>query len=304
MANVSRTSGASVALPLDQMRVRPNRWKEYRRVLRQKKLGTVGLVVVVVTVVTAVLADVLAPYDPLFTDTTVLRAAPSFAHPLGTDALGRDMLSRIMVGARVSLVVGFGVAFFGVTAGSLLGILSGYIGGAFDTAFQRLVEVFQAFPGLLLALILVAALGPGLDKVIIALSIGVIPRTVRVMRAEAMKIKAQPYVDAAVAIGASSMRVMFRHVLPNGVAVWLILLTNALGSAIIGEATLSFLGLGVPPPHASWGRMLSGSSAQYAVAAPWLVLVPGLVLTTVVFAFNVFGDALRDVFDPRMRGSQ
>ena len=276
----------------------------FLRFLRQKPLGSLGLLVIIITLLVAILGDVIAPYSGEQMHPLDRLQGPSAQYWLGTDEFGRDLFSRIIAGARVSVVVGVTVVITGGGLGLVLGVLSGYFGGRFDTVIQRLVEIKLAFPDLLLALALIAALGQGLDKVIIALSIGFIGRPTRVMRGVVLSTKENMYVEAARAMGASHLRVMFVHILPNVLAPWLILASAGLGSAILAEASLSFLGLGIPPPTASWGRMLSGAASRYIRTAPLLVIWPGLALTVVVFAYNVFGDALRDVWDPRLRGSR
>ena len=295
-----------VAAPAGGLRMRRARTplEAFLRFLRQKPLGSLGLLVIIITLLVAILGDVIAPYSGEQMHPLDRLQGPSVQYWLGTDEFGRDLFSRIIAGARVSVVVGVTVVITGGGLGLVLGVLSGYFGGRFDTVIQRLVEIKLAFPDLLLALALIAALGQGLDKVIIALSIGFIGRPTRVMRGVVLSTKENMYVEAARAMGASHLRVMFVHILPNVLAPWLILASAGLGSAILAEASLSFLGLGIPPPTASWGRMLSGAASRYIRTAPLLVIWPGLALTVVVFAYNVFGDALRDVWDPRLRGSR
>ena len=270
--------------------------------VRRQPLGAIGFAVFLVSALAAIFAPVFATADPLAQDYLVRLQGPSTEHFLGTDELGRDLYSRIVFGARVSLMVAFYSIGLGTGAGLLLGIVSGYLGGRVDNLVQRATEVMLAFPEVLLALAIVAALGGGLDKVIIAVSIVFGPRTLRVIRGTVLSVKQNVYVEAARAVGATNMRIMLRHILPNIMAPYLIVASTLLGSAILTEATLSFLGLGVPPPHASWGRMLSGAATQYARSAPWMVIFPGLAITVLVMAFNFFGDALRDVWDPKLRG--
>jgi peptide/nickel transport system permease protein len=259
---------------------------------------------VLLIILMAVFAPLIQRYELNDQDYTRRFQGPGLEHFMGTDNFGRDLWARIVGGSRISVQVGFIAVFTGSTLGLVLGVISGYIGGSTDNFLQRLTEIMLAFPGLLLALALMATLGSGVDKVIIAISIGYIPRTLRVMRGTVLSTKENVYVDAARAIGATPVRVMARHILPNVMAPYLIIATSLLSTAILAEATLSFLGLGVPPPHPSWGRMLSGAVAEYAVTAPWLVIFPGLAITWLVLGFNLFGDALRDVWDPRLRGSQ
>ncbi len=272
--------------------------------LRAKPLGSVGLFLIVITLVVAVLGDLITPYPAEQMHVIDRLQGPSSRYWLGTDEFGRDLLSRIIGGARVSVIVGVCVVSIGGGLGLVVGVLSGYFGGRFDTIVQRIIEVKLAFPDLLLALALIAALGQGLDKVIIALSIGFFARPTRLMRGVVLSTKENMYVEAARAMGATSFRIMFVHILPNVFAPWLILASAGLGGAILAEASLSFLGLGIPPPTPSWGRMLSGAASRYIQTAPLLVIFPGVALSLVVFAYNVFGDALRDVWDPRLRGSR
>ena len=252
--------------------------------------------------VVSVTAPLTARHDPNAQDYRERLEAPSLSHPMGTDEFGRDLWARIAYGSRISLQVGVIAVFIGTALGLALGIVSGYFGGVVDNLLQRLVEVMMSLPGILLALALVAVLGSGVDKVIIALSIMYIPWTLRVIRASVLSVRQNAYMDAARAIGAGPVRIMARHVLPNVTAPYLILASGLLGNAILTEASLSFLGLGVPPPEPSWGRMLADSVAQYARSAPWMVVFPGLAITWLVLGFNLVGDALRDAWDPRLRG--
>lgn len=274
------------------------------RFISKQPMGAIGLLMVAIVFVMAVFGPWMERYDPLWQNYKEARIAPSFAHFMGTDEYGRDLWARVVGGARLAFIVGFVSVFTGSLLGLFLGVISGYVGGATDNIIQRLTEIKLAFPSLLLALTIMAVLGSGVDKVIIAISISFIPRTVRVIRGSVLSVKENVYIDAARTIGASQMRIMIRHVLPNVMAPYLIIASTLLGTAILTEATLSFLGLGVPPPHPSWGRMLSGSVSMYAVSAPWMVIFPGLAITWLVLGFNLFGDTLRDLWDPRLRGSQ
>lgn len=289
-----------------QLRIRQERsaLASFAGFIRHKPLGAVGLFLIAFTLLVAIFGDVITPYPPDETHVFDRLQGPSAKYWLGTDEFGRDLLSRIIAGARVSVFVGVTVVTIGGGIGLALGVLSGYFGGWFDILIQRLVEIKLAFPGLLLALVLVAAFGQGLDKVIIALVIAFMGRPTRVMRGVVLSAKENMYVEAARAMGASSLRIMLVHILPNVLAPWLILASAGLGTAILYEASLSFLGLGIPPPTASWGRMLSGAASRYVRSAPWLVIWPGVALSLVVFGYNVLGDALRDVWDPRLRGSR
>ena len=231
----------------------------------------------------------------------VMMAPPSAAHIFGADFMGRDIYSRIIYGARILLAVGLGSAGLGCAMGVVLGLTSGYLGGWVDLVVQRLVDIMQALPVLILALVMAAALGPAIDNTIVAISIPLIPYSARVVRANTLSLREQPFVESAKAIGMSEFRIALRHVLPNTLSPLIVLATAQLGSTILTEATLSFLGLGIPEPHPSWGRMLSESAAEYVRTAPWLVIFPGLAISFVVFGTNLLGDALRDLLDPRQR---
>jgi peptide/nickel transport system permease protein len=227
--------------------------------------------------------------------------APNWAHPLGTDNYGRDILTRVIYGARTALTVGFVSAFVGSFIGLVLGVASAYFGGRFDLIFQRVMDVFLAFPLIILALAVVAVLGTGTENVIVAITIPFIPQCARVVRSSALGIREIPYVDAARACGFSDTRIILRHMVPNVMAPFLIMITAFVGQAILLEASLSYLGLGVQEPVAAWGLMLQGGAEEYAESAPWIAIFPGLAITLGVFAFNLFGDALRDVLDPKLR---
>jgi peptide/nickel transport system permease protein len=268
---------------------------------RRRPLGALGAVVVAVMFVVAVLATLLAPYDPLAVDFGAMLAAPSGDHWLGTDAFGRDVLSRLIYGSRTALIVGFGAAFLGATLGAVLGVASAYFGGRVDLYLQRLMDVFISFPLIILALAMVAILGNSLPNLITAITIPMIPRCALVIRSSALAIREMPYVDAARAAGFGHARIILRHMLPNVMAPYLILLTAFLGQAILLEASLSFLGLGVQEPTAAWGLMLRGAAVEFAETAPWMAIFPGLAISLGVFAFNLFGDSLRDALDPRLR---
>ena len=277
------------------------RW--LRRLLARKPLGAMGLALVVLWVVSGVLAPLVTPgHEPYAQDYTVALQVPSATNWLGTDQFGRDLYARIIYGSRLSLLIAFTAVGIGGTVGLMLGIASGYLGGWVDSLLMRVVDVLLAFPGLLLILALVAVLGSGVDKIVIALTVLSTPRTMRIIRGQVLSIKQSLYIESARAVGASSSRIMLHHILPNVMATFLILATSLLGGFILTEATLSFLGLGVPPPEPSWGRMLSGGAQAYAQTAPWLVIFPGAAITSLVLGFNLFGDALRDLWDPRLRG--
>lgn len=273
-----------------------------KRFILAKPLGALGLVFILLMVALALLAPVLAPYHPFATDSASRLQAPSATHYLGADQFGRDLYTRILFGARISLYVSLMSVVIGTGAGALLGLVSAYYGRLADLIIQRFVDIKLAIPGLVLALTIMAVLGPSINNVIIAVSIAFIPHAARVVRSVVLSVKERQHVDAARAVGCRDGRIMLFHVLPNCLAALIVLSTARLGSAILIEASLSFLGLGTPPPEPSWGLMLSGS-AQYARIAPWVPIFPGVAITFAVFGFNLFGDALRDILDPRMRGT-
>ena len=268
---------------------------------RHRTLGAVGAAVVLVMIVLGVFAGPLAPYDPVAVDFGAMLAAPSAAHWLGTDAFGRDVLSRLIYGSRTALLVGFGAALLGATIGAVLGVGSAYFGGRVDLYLQRLMDIFLSFPLIILALALVAILGNTIPNVIMAITIPMIPRAALVIRSSALAIREMPYVDAARAAGFGHLRIILRHMLPNVMAPYLIMLTAFLSQAILLESSLSFLGLGVQEPTPAWGLMLRGAAVDFAEAAPWMALFPGLAISVAVFAFNLFGDSLRDALDPKLR---
>ena len=273
------------------------------RFVRKKPLGAAGGVVLLVMVFAAVFANALQNFDPITTSGDAVLAQPSETYWLGADHLGRDIYSRIVHGARVSLIVGIASTLLGSVLGGVIGLLSGYVGGKTDLISQRLLDILQGLPLLVLALVVSAALGPAIQNVIIAISIPIIPRAARVIRSSVLTIREMQYVEAARGLGLTHLRIAFRHVLPNTIGPFIVLCTAQLGSAILVEAALSFLGLGVPEPYPSWGRMLSVSAAEYARKAPHLVLFPGIAISLAVFGTNLLGDALRDTLDPRLRGA-
>ena len=293
---------AAIAVPAG-VRPRSGAWAVVARFARKKPLGAAGGALMLVMLLTAVFADVLQTHDPIATDAAYTLGAPSVEHWLGTDHLGRDIYSRIVHGARVSLVVGVASTLLGSVLGGIIGLLSGYVGGKTDLVTQRILDILQGLPLLVLALVMSAALGPALHNVVIAISIPIIPRAARVIRSSVLSIREMQYVEAARSLGISHLRIAFRHILPNTIGPFIVLCTAQLGSAILVEATLSYLGLGVPEPYPSWGRMLSVSAAEYAQKAPHLVLFPGVAISLAVFASNLLGDALRDTLDPRLRGT-
>jgi ABC-type dipeptide/oligopeptide/nickel transport system permease subunit len=268
---------------------------------RQNPLGFVSGLFLVAVVIIAIAAPLVAPYHPIEANFLKLSASPDSGNLLGTDPLGRDVLSRIIFGARTTLIVAFAAVGLGTTTGALFGLVSAYAGGKFDLGVQRVLDVLQAFPDLTLALLLAAALGPGLDTVIIAIAATKIPFGGRIIRAVALQIKEMDYVTAARALGASDVRIMRLHVAPQCVASFLVLATTHLGVAIIIEAALGFLGVGIPPPTPTWGNMLAMQS-NTLIPSWWLVVYPGAAISLVVLAFSLFGDSLRDFLDPRLRG--
>jgi peptide/nickel transport system permease protein len=293
---------AAIAVPA-AARPRSRAWTGIARFVRKKPLGAAGGVLMLLMLITAVFADVLQTHDPIATNAAYTLGAPNAEHWLGTDHLGRDIYSRIVHGARVSLVVGVASTLLGSVLGGIIGLLSGYAGGKIDLVTQRILDILQGLPLLVLALVMSAALGPSIQNVVIAISIPIIPRAARVIRSSVLSIREMQYIEAARSLGVQHLRIAFRHILPNTMGPFIVLCTAQLGSAILVEATLSYLGLGVPEPYPSWGRMLSVSAAEYAQKAPHLVLFPGIAISLAVFASNLLGDALRDTLDPRLRGS-
>lgn len=283
----------------------------FLRFAKRKPLGGIGALILMVLVVVAIIAPFTAPHDPhkLHLDPADKYLGPGAPHPeggtflLGSDNLGRDILSRLMYGARISLAAGLVSVGIGVTLGALIGIISGYLGGMVDLVVQRFVDAFMSFPGLILALGVMAVLGASLTNVIIVLVILFIPGSSRLVRSTALAVKEMVYIDAARAIGSSDRRIIFRHVLPNCMAPYIVFATASLGVAIVIEASLSFLGVGTPIDVPSWGGMLATAGQKYIEVSPWMIIFPSLVISIVVFGFNLLGDALRDVLDPRLRGT-
>ena len=274
-----------------------------RRFFRRAPLSAFWGVVAALIVAMAVAAPAIAPYPPLKSDFRAMQKEPSEKHWFGTDQIGRDTLSRVIYGSQTSLMVAFGAVLFGTTVGALWGLACGYFGGRFDMASQRVIEFLQSFPDLILAMAIAMALGGGVVTVIVAIAVTRIPFGGRVIRSVVLSLKEMQYVEAARGLGASHQRLMFRHILPQCVAPYLILATTHLGVAIIIEASLGFLGVGIPPPTPTWGNMLSDSLNAGLVPPWWLVLFPGLAITITVLAFNLLGDGIRDMLDPKLRGS-
>jgi peptide/nickel transport system permease protein len=273
---------------------------------RQQPLGAVSFVIIVAMMFAGIFSNLVAPNDPLDIDFGAILTPPSAAHWFGTDAYGRDILSRIIFGSRTALVIGFTSSFLGSVIGAILGIASAYFGGKIDAWIQRVMDILLAFPIIVLALVVVASLRSGIVfgidiNLIVAIAIPIIPRVCRVVRAAALTIRVMPYIDAARAAGYSDRRIIFRHMAPNVVAPFLIMFTAFIAQAILLEASLSFLGLGVTEPTPAWGLMLSGNAADFYREAPWMILFPGAAISLAVFAFNLFGDALRDYLDPRFK---
>ena len=274
---------------------------ELRRFIRRSPLSAFWGCIAAAVILMALAAPLLAPYEPLKSDFRAMSKPPNERHIFGTDQIGRDVLSRVIYGSRASLTIALGAVLFGTTLGALWGLASGYFGGRFDIVSQRIIEFLQSFPDLILAMAIAMALGAGFGTVIVAIAITRIPFGGRVIRAVVMSLKELSYVEAARGLGASHLRIMARHILPQCIAPYLILATTHLGVAIIIEAALGFLGVGIPPPTPTWGNMLADSLNAGLVPPWWLVLFPGLAITITVLAFNLLGDGIRDMLDPRLR---
>ncbi|MFH1485070.1 MAG: ABC transporter permease [Chloroflexota bacterium] len=293
---------AAVGLTWESQRRRGSAFGAVSRFVRKKPLGAVGGFLVTVVVLAALLAPFVSPHDPI----TIYRGK-QFVPPgsvefiLGTDNVGRDLLSRLIWGSQVSLYVGIVSVLVGSTLGATLGLTSAYFGGTLDTVIQRVIDSIMAFPALVLAIAIVAMMGASTNNVVAALSVVLIPQGARVIRAAALSAKENQYIDAARAIGCSDIRIISRHLFPQCVAPFIVLATASVGWAIVVEASLNFLGVGTPPPTPTWGGMLSGAARRYAETAPWMAIFPGIAISLAVFGFNMLGDALRDVLDPRLR---
>ncbi len=298
-----RQQGVEVALAGVAQRKRRNRWVDFVvRLFREKPLAATGLVIVAVLLVTALLADFIAPYDYREQNLQESLMGHSLTHLMGTDQLGRDIFSRIVVGARVSLVVAFSCVAGFLLIAIVFGMGTGYMGGKIDMLVQRFVDGWMTIPTLIILLAMVSVVGQGLWQIILVLSLDRGISTSRVLRGEALALKETTYVEAARAVGAGHLRVFLLHVVPNAFAPIIIMATISLGVFILAEASLSFLGYGVPPPFPTWGSMLSGSGLSYMQRAPWMAIWPGIALTVGVWAFNMLGDGMRDQLDPRLRG--
>jgi peptide/nickel transport system permease protein len=305
--SVQRATFTPVATP--RVAAEPRRWTTTPRGLaafgdfaRKKPLGATGAVLIVLFLVLAVGAQWLAPYPYDVGIAADRLQGPSFVHPFGTDANGRDLLSRIIWGARISVTIGFGAVVLSTLIAVSVGVTSGYFGGWLDMLVQRLVDIWISFPALVLLVSLVAILGPGLWSTTLVLGLLLAPGTARVVRSAVLAMRHQPYVEAARCAGAGHARIVRSYVIPNVSAAILVLATTQLGAAVLAESTLSFLGYGVPPPFPTWGSMLSGTGRAFMLQSPWLSIWPGLAISAAVFGFNMLGDALRDVLDPRLRG--
>jgi peptide/nickel transport system permease protein len=278
------------------------RWVDgVREFARRRPLGMLGGAMIVLLVAVAIFAPLLSTHNPLANDYGAMLTPPGAQHWLGTDAHGRDVYSRLLYGSRTALLVGFGAAVIGATVGAFIGVTSAYFGGRLDLFLQRFMDIFLSLPLIILALSVVVILGTGAQNVVLAIMIPMIPRCALVVRSSALAIREMPYIDAARAAGYGHSRIIFRHMLPNVMAPYLIMLTAFVGQAILLEASLSFLGLGVQEPTAAWGLMLHGAAVEFAETAPWMGIFPGLAISLAVFAFNLFGDSLRDALDPRLR---
>ena len=286
------------------LRVKRSIWWQIAKFFRNKPLGAFGATTAFLLIVVAIFAPLIKTHDEFATNHERLYAAPSSEMLFGGDEFGRDVFSRIVMGSRISLKVGLISAFIGSWIGLFIGVASAYFGGVIDLTIQRLIDGMIAFPALVLAIVIVAALGTSLNNVILALSILFIPSTTRIVRSQALAIKEMDYVQAARALGAGHVRIMFRHIIPQVAAVLLVIISYQVGVAIIAEASLSFLGLGAGPDEPSWGGMLKGATKNYVGVGPWLPVFPGLAIAIVVIAWNVLGDALRDILDPRLRGAR
>lgn len=279
-----------------------SRLRTLGRIVLQQPLGAMGAIVLVVMTIVAIGAPYFAPFDPAQGDAATLSTPPNATNWLGTDAFGRDNFSRLIFGARISLLVGLGASLLGVVVGAALGIVTAYRGGWADILTQRVVDALLAFPALLLALAMAAVLGPSVPNVIVALAMPIVPRAARIARSSVLVLKAATFIEAARATGCGDLRIMLRHVLPNTFAPLLVIATAYLGLAIVQEAALDYLGAGIQEPDASWGLMMSGSATTLALTAPWIVLFPGLAICLTVLAANLLGDAIRDLLDPKLRG--
>jgi peptide/nickel transport system permease protein len=301
MTVIAPNPAADVAAVDELPEQKRSAWRAIVKFCSREPLGAVGLLIVLIMFIVAGLADWIAPFNPEENDFSAMMEAPSWTHLLGTDQFGRDILSRLVFGARTALLVGVTCAVVGGVIGLVLGVTSAYFGGWFDLIFQRVLDVLMAFPLIILALAVVAVFGTGVINVIIAITVPLVPRCARVVRSSALAVREVPYVDAARALGFGHARIVLRHMVPNVVAPFLILLSAFVGQAILAEASLSYLGLGVQEPVPAWGLMLQGGAEEYATTAPWIAVFPGLAIMLTVLGISLFGDALRDAIDPKLR---
>lgn len=300
----SSTTVDAVAAQVDMPKARGFVADFFVRLFREKPLGAVGGVIFALLLFTGIFANFLAPTGYNELDPVNRLKTPSREHLLGTDHMGRDMLSRLIYGARLSLIVGFSATFFSIVITIFIGVTTGYIGGKYDMIIQRFVDAWMIFPGLVILIVFVSIFNPGMWQIIFILGLQYGITGSRIIRGATITTKENMYVRAAESIGATTTRLLLRHILPNIMAPIIVLFTTRVAAVILAEATLSFLGLGIPPPAPSWGGMLSGSGRSYMLEAPWLAFIPGIALTVVVYGINVFGDAVRDLLDPRLRGGQ
>ncbi|MCK5779142.1 MAG: ABC transporter permease [Rhodospirillales bacterium] len=298
---MTTVSESAVEAQVEDLEDKTPFWQKAKTMARKQPVGVAGLAVVILMIFAAIFAPWLTPYHPEYNDFANMLTPPGADYILGTDQFGRDIFTRILYGARTALFVGFAAATVGAVFGLVLGVASAYFGGMFDLIFQRIMDVFMAFPLIILALAVVATLGTGTQNVIIAITIPFIPQCARVVRSNALAIREIPYVDAARALGFGHMRIIMRHMAPNVMAPFLILFTAFVGQAILLEASLSYLGMGVQEPTPAWGLMLQGGAEEYAESAPWVAIWPGVAISLAVFGFNLFGDSVRDTLDPRLR---
>ena len=285
------------------MRLFDDWWSPTLRFARERPLGAIGAVIILVMILAALLAGWIAPFDPLTTDYAAMLQAPSWSHWFGTDSFGRDVFTRILYGSRTALWIGFASSLSGATLGAIIGVASAYFGGRIDLILQRFMDLLLSFPLIILALVVVALRGTGTINVILAIMVPMVPRCALVVRSSALALREMPFVEAARALGFGPLHIIRRHMLPNVMAPYLIMLTAFLGQAILLEASLSFLGLGVAEPEPAWGLMLRGAAVDFAERAPWMAIYPGIAISLSVFAFNLFGDSLRDALDPKLRVS-
>jgi peptide/nickel transport system permease protein len=294
------TAGGSVST--SQTAIKRSRAQALWSIVKRKPLGAASASIILLIVFAAIFANVLAPYDPLFTHPEIRLAPPSWQHPFGTDDIGRDVFSRIIYGARISLWVGLLAVGIGTVAGTIIGLICGYWEGRLDLILQRFMDALMAIPGLILALAIVSVLTPNTTNAMLAIAVVIIPCNSRIVRGAVLSAKQNPYVEAARALGCGHLRIIASHILPNVTAPILIIASIWLGNAIFIEAALSFLGLGTQPPTPSWGLMLSSTGRAFMEQAPWLAIFPGLAISLAVLGFNLFGDTLRDIWDPKLRG--